>query len=82
MSNDQPFFPHSGPSAEANVGIWIEDQCRALGVSVASVAREASIDRTTIFRWKKGDAEPYWKSFQRVKGVIDSIWGEREDKAG
>lgn len=65
-----------------NAGVWIESQCRQLGVSVSRIAREARIDRSTIFRWKRGDVEPYWGTLRRVKGVIDSIWEQREDKAG
>jgi ribosome-binding protein aMBF1 (putative translation factor) len=64
-----------------NVGLWIERQCEALGLSVAKVAREAQVDRATIHRWKTGRTAPYWRSFDRVRIVIDGYWN-REKRVG
>ena len=61
-----------------NPGEWIEAQCRELGVSVAEIAREARIDRSTIFRWKVGDRSPNWDNFNRVRAVVDGYWSRRD----
>jgi predicted transcriptional regulator len=60
-----------------NPGEMVERECRDLGISVAQVAREAKVDRITIFRWKKGDTEPYWGTYQRVRNVIDGYWDRK-----
>lgn len=60
-----------------NPGDWIEAQARELGVSVARLAREARIQRSTIFRWRQGASSPNLDSFLRVSQVIERIRGER-----
>ena len=64
-----------------NPGVWIERQCEALGVSVTKVAREAGVDRATIWRWKSGDSSPKMRSFDRLRQVVDRYW-DREKKVG
>lgn len=65
-----------------NPGMWVERQCEQLGVSVSKVAREAKVDRTTIFRWKTGETEPYWGSYQRVRTVISGYWSKGKKTEG
>lgn len=74
-----------------NPGDWIEAQAREIGISVARIAREAKIQRSTIFRWRQGASSPNLDSFLRVSKVIDRIrserklplerfWGSREER--
>ena len=66
---------------DENPGLWIERECERLDLSVSRVAREAKIDRSTIFRWKIGETEPNWGSFNRVRSVIRGYW-DRDKKLG
>lgn len=65
-----------------NPGLWIERQCELLEVSVAKIAREAKVDRATIFRWKSGETEPYWSTYQRVRTVIHGYWSRERKVEG
>jgi len=78
----RPPFSAAGLSFDdqANAGRWVEEQARELGISVSRIAKEARVDRCTIHRWKRGDTEPYWSSFRRVRGVIEGYWSERRDR--
>lgn len=55
-----------------NPGAWVEWQCERLGVTVTEVAREASLDFSTIYRWKRG-SRPYSDNLERVRDVIASF---------
>lgn len=62
---------------DVNPGLWVEQRCAELGVSVWSVARAAGVDRTTLYRWKKSGQRPYWDSFRKVETVLGSIWDSK-----
>lgn len=66
----------------ANAGVWVEDQCRELGVSVRKVAMEAGVDRTTIYRWKRGVTDPRWQSIRQIHSVISGYWARHERQKG
>jgi hypothetical protein len=76
-----PFEDLSKQAPGVNPGEWVESEARKLGVSVTRIAREAKIDRATIFRWKKDETSPYWDTWQRVQNVIRGYW-DRQEKRG
>lgn len=64
-----------------NPGAWVEWQCERLGVPVAQVAREACIDFSTIYRWKRG-SRPYSDNLDRVRSVIQAFRERRGEGGG
>jgi predicted transcriptional regulator len=73
----EPVQSSPAPTLDSNPGVWLEQQCEILGVSVSRVAREARISRSTIYRWQRGQTEPYWGSVQRIRNVIRDYWNKR-----
>lgn len=69
------------PEPGQNPGDWIEKQCRALAIPLSQLARDAEVDRTTLFRWKSGQ-NPYLGSFERVRSTIRSYWDRIERETG
>jgi hypothetical protein len=67
----------SSPSQTAdpeNFGTWLERQAKDLGVPVSRIARDAGVDRTTVYRWKKGHNGPYLRTRDRIKAVVTGYW--------
>lgn len=62
-----------------NPGEWLRTQCSDLQVSVAMVAREARLSKSTLSRWMADRNKPYWDSVERIKGAVSRI---REKKSG
>lgn len=76
LSEDQDHSANN--NFEENFGETIVRQCRDLGISVAQVCREADIDRITVYRWTRGQAEPRFGSYKRIRCILDSYWQRRE----
>lgn len=77
MSGDSPYFDAAKvdrPQPNQNPGDWVERQCEALGVPISKVARDAGVDRATIWRWRHSETSPYWGTFERVRTVINGYW--------
>jgi transcriptional regulator with XRE-family HTH domain len=69
------------PEPGQNPGDWIEKQCRALGIHLSQLARDSAVDRTTLFRWRSGQQNPYLGSFERVRSTIRRYWDRIEREA-
>ena len=62
-----------------NPGVWVDEQCRALGISLAAFARQAKVDWTGIWRWKHNLREPMFRSLKRAQRASDELWAMRAE---
>jgi ribosome-binding protein aMBF1 (putative translation factor) len=60
-------------------GLWIQEQCRRLGLTPTELAREAKLSPSTVCRWVRQDTEPDTYSLRKINRVV-SFWATREEK--
>lgn len=63
-------------------GEWIEAQCRALDVTPHTVAKQAKLSPSTVYRWVAKQTEPDTYSLRKVRSAFVSFWATREEKTG